>query len=98
MECFLASNLQKYSHYRKGKMKVSKRKTIVLIFSLFIFASVFFVHPLFSLFGDIYKNYSSMIGQEFIITIPEPVIMLFLGSALIGIGAYTRRRFLNKTP
>ena len=77
---------------------MSVRKTILLICSLFIFTSVLFVHALSNLFGDIHKNYSSLIAQEFIITIPEPVVMFLLGSALIGIGAYTRRRFLKKVP
>jgi hypothetical protein len=77
---------------------LSKRKKIFLISLLLTSISFLFLHPLSILLGNITKNYSSLIAQESTITIPEPVIMFLLGSVLIGIGMYARRRFLKKVP
>jgi len=77
---------------------LNRRIKIFLISSILIFVSFLFFHPISNLLGNIQKDYSSLIGRESTFTIPEPVIMFLIGFGLIGIGAYTRRRFLKKEP
>jgi hypothetical protein len=80
----------------EGESKLSKRKIIFLISSLLIFTSFLFLFPLSNLSGNIHKSYSSLIGHESDITIPEPLAMFLFGSGLIGFGLYVRRRFPKK--
>ena len=53
-----------------------------------------FLFPLPHLFG--YNPLSLLIGYKNRISLSEPAIMFLLGSGLIGMGIYTKRRFYKK--
>ncbi len=76
----------------------NKRK-MILLFSLFmITVSSAFLHPLTDIFGNVEKDYSSIIGSEVSIIIPEPLLLLLVGLSLIGLGALSRKIFRKQRP
>jgi hypothetical protein len=85
---FLARDLQYYSIVMK--VLIGKNIYIFLICLSLVFIS--FLCP-FSTLQEDYISAAPLIGQEKGITLTEPAMMLFVGSGLLGIGIYTRRKY-----
>jgi hypothetical protein len=85
---FLARNLHCY--YFARRVLMSKKIYIFLICLSLV--SILFLYP-FSPLQDDYISAAPLIGQEKKITLSEPALMLFIGSGLLGIGVYTRRKY-----
>jgi len=77
---------------------LGRAKKVLLISLFLILTFALFFHPLTSVLGNIHRNYSSWMGDEVGITIPEHLSMLLVGFVLIGIGTFAKRRFIKKVP
>jgi len=86
---FLARDLHNYYLETRGFM--GKKIYLFLICLSLVF--VLFLYPFFSTLQDDNIAAAPLIGQEKGITLTEPAMMLFIGSGLLGIGIYTRRKY-----
>jgi len=85
---FLARDLHDYSIV----MKVLMSKKIYIFLICLSLAFISFLYP-FSTLQEDYISAAPLIGQQKGITITEPAMMLFIGSGLLGIGLYVRRKY-----
>ena len=72
---------------------MNKKIPIFLICFSVVSLTYLFLYPLPAIFG--YISVPFWIGQGREITLSEPIIMLFTGIALLGMGVYARRKFKN---
>lgn len=85
---FLARDLHNYLIIMR--VFICKKIYMFLICLSLVFISFLY---LFSTLQEDYILAAPLIGQEKRITLTEPAMMLFIGSGLLGIGIYTRRKY-----
>jgi len=73
---------------------MNKKMKIYLIYISIMSLTYLFLFPLPHLFG--YNPLSFLIGYKNRISFSEPAIMFLIGSGLIGMGVYTKRKFNKK--
>jgi hypothetical protein len=88
---FLARDL----HVKWFARRPFMNKKVYLFLVCFFLASMIFLYP-FSNLQDDYIAAAPLIAQDKEITLSEPAVMFLLGSGLIGMGIYTKRRFYKK--
>ena len=74
---------------------MNKKMKIYLIWISLMSLMYFFIYPIPHLFG--YNLLSNLIGYQNEFTFSEPVILLLLGSGLIGIGIIAKKKFYKKS-
>jgi hypothetical protein len=85
---FWACDLQ-LIFYRRIRM--NKKFSIFLISFVLIFISIFFLYPIPFLLGHFPAPWT--VAQQSKIILPEPIIMLLVGSGLFAMGIFVRRKF-----
>jgi predicted transporter len=73
---------------------MNKKMKTYLIYISIMSLTYLFLFPLPHLFG--YNALSILIGYKNRISLSEPAIMFLIGSVLIGMGVYTKRKFNKK--
>jgi len=73
---------------------MTKKMKIYLIYISIMSLTYLFLFPLPHLFG--YNPLSFLIGYKNRISFSEPAIMFLIGSGLIGMGVYNKRKFNKK--
>lgn len=68
-----------------------KKRISIFVISLFL-GFTLSLYPFSTLLED-YSSAAPLIGHEKEVILSEPGIMLFLGSALLGLGLYMRKKF-----